>query len=212
MRRGADAAARLSRVQRLLAGALTAGLATFTACGGPGAAATATTSSAGQMLSLALRDIRATDYTTARAELNKVLKQDHSSYLAYYDLGVIDQTLGKDQGALAEYAQALAIDDKFVPALYNEAVITSSSSPGVAMTLYQAIIRLQPMAPTAYLNLGILEIRAGQVKQGENDLRVAEQQDPGLAANVRTALKNLKPTKSPNTSSTSSTTSTTAGG
>jgi tetratricopeptide (TPR) repeat protein len=74
-----------------------------------------------------------------------------------------------------------------VPALFNEAVIYQSSNPNKALTLYRSILQLQPVAPTAQFNLGLLEARLGMTQQADADLSKAVQEDPSLAASGKSS-------------------------
>lgn len=116
----------------------------------------------------------------AKAAFKEVLRRTPDNAIAHYDLGVIAQQQKENPAALQEYAAALAITPTYVPALFNTATIYGSTDPALAITTYRKITKLQPMAPTAYLNLGLLELEAGQQKQGFADLETALRQDPGL--------------------------------
>ncbi len=173
------------------------------ACGGPG------TPSASSLLSTAVSEINAHQYSAAKTELDDLLKQRPSSYIAYYDLGVIDLQLGDTAGAMKEFAQSLSIDGNYVPSLYNEAVVDGATDPTLAMSLYRQVVRIQPHSPTAYLNLGMLEVRSGMKTQGEHDLNTAIRQDPALVPVVRARLNALSGKKSSKKSSSSGSSSTT---
>ena len=102
-----------------------------------------------------------------------------------YDLGVLYAQEGKGTKALDEYHAALALNSHYVPALYNEAIIMSAKTPFKAMKLYREIVRLQPNAPTALLNLGLLELAAPHEQfLAVVDLRHAYQLDPALASHI----------------------------
>ncbi len=45
-------------------------------------------------------------------------------------------------------------------------------------------MQLQPIAPTAFLNLGLLEINNGLRTEGAKDLQTALKQDPSLLARL----------------------------
>jgi tetratricopeptide (TPR) repeat protein len=108
---------------------------------------------------------------SAAAQLyQQVITAEPNNVFARYDLGVVDQASNDPVGALQAYGEALTINPKYVPALYNEATIYATTDPISAISLYRQIVALQPTAPTAYLNLGLLEIKHGAPKQGVSDL------------------------------------------
>lgn len=149
----------------------------------------------------------------AKQLYEQVVKAEPKNYYAQYDLGVIAQNSGDNQGALADYGAALTANPKYVPALYNEATIYAASDPTLAISTYRQVIALQPVAPTAELNLGLLEVKNGEPKKGVKDLSIAITQDASLVAKVPKHLRTLvqavaSSASSPGTSSPSSTSST----
>jgi tetratricopeptide (TPR) repeat protein len=129
---------------------------------------------------------------SAAAQLyQQVITAQPNNVFAHYDLGVVDQANHDLVGALAAYGAALTINPKYVPALYNEATIYATTDPISAISLYRQIIGLQPTAPTAYLNLGLLEIKHSAPKQGVSDLTTAVRQDSSLLASVPKHLQGL---------------------
>jgi tetratricopeptide (TPR) repeat protein len=119
----------------------------------------------------------------------QVIKAQPTDIYAQYDLGVVQQAMANQVGALAAYGAALTINPKYVPALYNEATIYAVSDPASAISLYRQIIVLQPVAPTAYLNLGFLEIKHNAPKAGVRDLATAVKQDSTLLSRVPKHLR-----------------------
>ncbi|HWB66836.1 MAG TPA: tetratricopeptide repeat protein [Mycobacteriales bacterium] len=135
-------------------------------------------------LAAGLQAEHAGNQTVARELFEKVLAADPSNVYAHFDLGVIEQQANNTQAALADYGAALTANPNFVPALYNEATIYSSSDPSLAITVYQKVRRLQPSASDAALNLGLLEAQAGQLKAAARDLTDAVRLDPSLAGRI----------------------------
>jgi tetratricopeptide (TPR) repeat protein len=125
----------------------------------------------------------------ARQLFEQVLAKDPGNVYAHYDLGVIAQGANDKQTALHEYGAALVANPRYVPALFNEATIWAATDPSLAMATYRQIVQLQPQAPTAYLNLGLLEVKAGQRAAGVRDLNTALHQDPTLATGVPKKLR-----------------------
>jgi tetratricopeptide (TPR) repeat protein len=205
----------IPRIRIRIAGstlAVIALLAVATACGGSSSGAGANPA---LTLSAGLKLQAAGNFGQAAQLYQQVIAAQPKNAYAQYDLGVVDQATSNPVGALAAYGAALTINPKYVPALYNEATIYTVTDPVLAISLYRQIVVLQPIASTAYLNLGFLEIKNGEAKQGVHDLAVAIQQDSTLLARVPKHLQRLvsalaappaspspTPTHTPSTSST----------
>lgn len=129
------------------------------------------------------------DVLTAERLLRQVLEVRPNDLLAHYNLGVIAQGRGELDLALREYDAALRANSKHVPSLFNEATIYGGRDAGRAITLYNQVIKLQPVAPTAYLNLGLLELEVGADKQGIAHLVTALRQDPKLVSRLPAAVR-----------------------
>jgi tetratricopeptide (TPR) repeat protein len=196
--------------------AVIAVLAVASACGGSSGGSSATTPA--MTLTAALKLQAAGNLGQAAQLYQQVITAQPNNAYAHYDLGVVDQATSNPVGALAAYGAALTINPKYVPALYNEATIYTTTDPVLAISLYRQIIVIQPIASTAYLNLGFLEIKHGEAKQGVHDLAVAVQQDSALLARIPKHLQQLvsalaappaspsqtpTPTNTPSTKSTS---------
>jgi tetratricopeptide (TPR) repeat protein len=166
--------------------ALVAVATAATACGGgKHAASPAITLTAGLKL-------QQQGHLNEAAQLyQQVIAAQPSNLYAHYDLGVVDQDSGNLVGALAAYGAALTINPKYVPALYNDATIYTTTDPISAISLYRQITTLQPSAPTSYLNLGFLEIKNGAPKQGVRDLATAINQDSALFSRIPKNLQRL---------------------
>lgn len=159
------------------------------ACGGSSAsvpkASIAITLAAG---SAALRQ---RDYYAAEQLFAQVIARDPRQAAAYYDLGLAYQAQHHYRDALREYAKAQALDGRFVPAIYNEAVLYSRTDPQLAMFLYRMVISIQHDSPTAYLNLGLLEAQQDPTlqDQAEDTLAKAVQLEPSLASRIPSGLR-----------------------
>jgi tetratricopeptide (TPR) repeat protein len=159
------------------------------ACGnsGPSAprASIATTLAAG---SAALRQ---RNYWAAEQLFGQVIKRDPRQVAGYYDLGVAYQAQHDYRDALRAYARAQALDEDFVPVIYNRALLYSGSDPQLAMFLYRRAISLQHDSPTAFLNLGLLEASQGPLlrAQAEKDLATAVKLMPSLADRIPPGLR-----------------------
>lgn len=180
---------------RLLLVALLAPMLLLTACGdGSGDAKPAT---AEQLVQAGLLQLNQGDTDAALGTFQQAAKKQPDNVFAHYNIGVILQQQGRTAEALAAYGRALAAKPDYVPALFNSAIIYTATDAELAIATYRRIIVLQPQAPTAYLNLGILEAKAGQEAQARKDLATAVKQDGTL---VNSIPKDLFTSKSPSSS------------
>jgi tetratricopeptide (TPR) repeat protein len=131
------------------------------------------------------------DLSDAAELFNKVIAVQPNNHVAYYNLGVIAQQQQNTAAALTQYGRALAINPRYVPALFNEATIYTTSDPTRAISVFRRVVALQPVAPTAYLDLGKLEISHGQPKRGVKDLATALTQDSSLLPQIPRRLRSL---------------------
>ena len=138
-----------------------------------------------------LAALRQHDYPAAEGLLSQVTRLEPRNYAAFYDLGLAYQDQGADRAALIAYAKAQALNEQFVPVVYNRAVLYSKTDPQLALFLYHRVISLQHDSPTAFLNLGLLEAAQGPHlrKQAEQDLARAVQLDPSLASRIPAPLR-----------------------
>lgn len=167
--------------------AVLVGVAVFVSgCGGGSDGKKATPST---LLAAGLAAEQKGDLVGARSLFEQLLRKQPNNVYAHYNLGVIAQQQHDPATALQEYGEALASDPNYVPALYNEATIWGASNPTLAIATYRQIIKLQAQAPTAYLNLGLLEEQAGQHKAAISHLLTALHQDPSLVSNLPPKIK-----------------------
>lgn len=106
--------------------------------------------------------------------------KDPGNFLAQYNVGALLQKQGDNVGALESYKSALAAKADYVPALYNEATIFGLTNPALAVATYTKVIALQPIAPTAYLNLGLLEAAMNKDAAARKHFEIAVMQDGTL--------------------------------
>lgn len=166
-------------MRRILAAVIAVGI-----CGCSGASHPSTTSTpdaADKALSAGLAAQRHGDLDTASRLYSEVIAKRPTDVYAHYNLGVIAQQQGHRATALRDYAAALTANPDYLPALFNEATLYQATDPIQAITLYQQILRIQPISPTAQLNLGLLEARQGDTRQANHDLSAAVREDPSLA-------------------------------
>jgi tetratricopeptide (TPR) repeat protein len=134
------------------------------------------------------------NYPEARADHNAVVRDDpNNTYglklLAWYDLGVLDQKLGRTVAAGSEYRAALAPDPKYTNALYNLAVLESPKDPIAVISLYREAYALSPRDPNVQWNLGLLLYSRGQVAEGRKFLNNAIRIDASLRARLPKSVK-----------------------
>jgi tetratricopeptide (TPR) repeat protein len=136
---------------------------------------------------------RAGQLTAAEQGYAKVIRIDPLYYSAYYDLGVLYQESNRPRDATLAYEKTLIINSTFQPALFNLAILDSTSDPQTAIALYKRIQQLHPQNPSAVaFNLGLVYRETGKVSAGNAQLRYAISLDPSLASKVPSQYKPIK--------------------
>jgi tetratricopeptide (TPR) repeat protein len=134
--------------------------------------------------------LRSGNLNAAEQLFEQAIKAEPTNVIGYYDLGVVYQQEGERLDALREYRLALVENPKYVPAIYNRAVLYEVTNAPLAIFYYRTIISLQPDAPTAYLNLGLLQAESkATLPQALTDLAEAVKQDPSLLASIPAPLR-----------------------
>jgi Tfp pilus assembly protein PilF len=113
-----------------------------------------------------------------------VVRTDRSNYIAWYDLGVIATENGQATQAANDYLSSLSGNPKYVPALYNLAILETAKQPQTAAELYQKVINIQQNDADAHLNYGFLLEALGQRLAGQLQIAAAVQLDPSLNPRV----------------------------
>lgn len=122
---------------------------------------------------------------TAIQDFSSAVGKKPSDAIAYYDLGVIyQQRLAKPTQAATYYNKAIQADPTYRPALFNLAIIETSSDAQGAIALYNKLLTLNPNDPNTLFNLGLLLISQNQTTQGHADLQKAIFLNPALKARV----------------------------
>jgi tetratricopeptide (TPR) repeat protein len=121
----------------------------------------------------------------AAADYRKMLVYDPRNKFAYYNFGVIELTQGQGGSPESDDRIALTIDPNFVPALFNLAILrTSSRGDREAIDPYRQVIHIDEAYAAAHLNLGFLLLDSGQERQGNAELAIAVGLDPTLADRI----------------------------
>jgi tetratricopeptide (TPR) repeat protein len=107
-------------------------------------------------------------------------KADPTNPIPYYDLGVIYQQHLKDPAKAASAYNKAILAGNYRPAIYNLAILESSSNPLAAANLYQELLKANPNDPNALFNLGLLLHAQGQTAQGQADISKAVLINPAL--------------------------------
>jgi Tfp pilus assembly protein PilF len=136
---------------------------------------------AGESLQRGLEAQTAGDLAQAEKDYLDVLEADPDNLFAFYNLGLIAQTRGNNFEAEENYRKALSADPEFTPALFNLAIVRAAlGAPEEAISLYRQVIALEPQNADAHLNLGFLLRETGRRKEGNDEIELAVEIDPGL--------------------------------
>ena len=159
----------------------------LSACGGgpatPSAAPT-TTTGIGSILTRAIHEMNSGHDAPAVADLLAVVKADRQNYVAWYDLGVLAQRTHQANLAANDYLSSLGSNPKYVPALYNLAILETAKQPEAAARLYQDAIDAKPNDADAHLNLGFVLETLGQQLAGEEHIAYAVKLNPSLNSRI----------------------------
>lgn len=121
-------------------------------------------------------------YGAAEEHYRAAIKQDKKNKLAYYNLGLIEQTLGHNEAAETSYRVTLKLDPDYEPALFNLAIVrTAAKDYAEAASLYRHAVAVKPSDATAHLNLGlVLRDHLAQSAEGQAEIAKALELDPSL--------------------------------
>jgi len=173
-----------ARFRTIVLVALVAAVFGLVACSN-GSETSGQTGQAGELLNDALEAHAAGDLDKAVDLYEQVLVLDPQNRFAYYNLGLIDQTRGRDVAAADEYEQAIAVAPGFTPAMFNLAIIRAEQGAvDEAIGLYRDVIAIDDTDARPHLDLGFLLVDAGHRKEGERELARAVELDPSLASRI----------------------------
>lgn len=165
----------------LFALALTAAACSSGGSGGSGSAS----SSAASDITHGLSAQSAGQTQQAISDFKAAVAADPASPIAYYDLGVVYQQDIKNLAeATTEYNKALLADSTYKPAMYNLAIVQTTTDPQGAISTYNQLLKLNANDPNVLFNLGLLLISQGQTAQGQTDVQKAVLISPALKSRV----------------------------
>jgi tetratricopeptide (TPR) repeat protein len=111
---------------------------------------------AATLLSRALRDYVSGKVQIAKGEFQQVVSLDPNNKYGWYNLGVIAQYAGDNEGAARDYNKALALDPKFESALYNVGVLRYGAGDwDGAISYLTRATAAKPKDANAWWNLGL---------------------------------------------------------
>ncbi len=143
------------------------------------------TTSAASALAAGLQAEVQGDTAKATTKFREVVAIDPANKLAYYNLGLIEQTAKDLIAAEADYRKTIAIDPKYAPALYNLGIIVSDAGNKTeAIDLYRRATVSDPKFAKAFLNLGLLLSDTGDKGASALALATAIQLDPTLRSRI----------------------------
>jgi tetratricopeptide (TPR) repeat protein len=159
-------------------------------CGGSAThAATTTAADYGTLVGAGVHLLRIGNLGAAEQLFEQAITKDSQDPVGHYDLGVALAQQGEARLAVRQYRLALRINPRYVPALYNEAVLITRHDKPTAIFLYRQIIAIKPHSPTALLNLGLLEApQRGLGRVAYVDLTSAIREDRALRSAVPASL------------------------
>ncbi|HEY2593277.1 MAG TPA: hypothetical protein VGK33_05205 [Chloroflexota bacterium] len=141
-----------------------------------------TTTSATVLLSIGIAQAESRQFQPADTTFQDLLAIDPANKYAWYNLGLIAQETNHTSASLADYAKAIAIDPRYTPAMFNQAILLERTAPHAALSIYRRITSINPKAATAFLRAGWVDERLGDQAQGAQYHARAVALDAALAA------------------------------
>lgn len=115
------------------------------------------------------------DYPAAQQAYADALQQNRQFVPAIFAQGVLQQQTGKPKDAVGRYRAALAVSDRYVPALNNLAYLCAEGfcSKDEALSLAMRAFRLEPGNPGIMDTLGYALLKNGRHEDGRKVLEKA---------------------------------------
>ena len=135
------------------------------------------------LVTIAQKDVKATNYGLALDVLRNALRVDPRYAVAFYEIGYIDTLLNRDADAAKQWQLTLEVDPRFERALYNLGVLRADAGdvPG-AISFYRRAITANENDAKAHFNLGLLLRQSGQRAEGNVQIQEAVSLSPSLAS------------------------------
>lgn len=181
---------RLDVRRKALSAVAALGLAvTLASCSSGGSSS----SSPKNQLSQGIAQSKAGNYTQAMNLFGDVIHNSASTNaeksLAFYNLGVIHQTIGPLRTTLIDYLNAVKLTPKFPAAWFNLAVAEAKINSAQALVYYDKILLIKPGDTNTLFNSGLILYAQGKTTEGVARIKQAINQDPALAARVPKTVK-----------------------
>jgi len=145
--------------------------------------------SSAQLLLRGLAEQEAGHLFLAEDDYHQLERLDPGSPVASFDLGVLAGSRGELGEARVAYERSLRVDPHYAPALYNLAVLVTSTDPLHATRLYRDVLAMNPLDPSANLNLGLLLYGRGDKNSGRQLLETAVRLRPDLRSRLPVELR-----------------------
>lgn len=183
MKRAPGSSAGLSRLLRPILPVVGVAVAALVAAS-CGSSSPSPSSAADSLVANGLQAEANGQYQQAQSDFLSAAAKERSA-IPYYDLGVLYQReLNDPAKAATAYKHALTIQPKNRNAMFNLAVLDTTSEPQAAENLYNQLRLEYPKDAQAYFNLGVLLIQQNQPTPGHLLLKKAIALDPALAKQV----------------------------
>lgn len=134
-------------------------------------------------LAAGLRFYKDEEYADAQASLERYLKGNPKSAIAYYHLGLIELDRGKPDAARKQFERALQLNPKLHGAANNLGVIYLNAGEDIAaMRAFQQAYKLAPNDPRVLVNLASAQMRRGLWSEAIDTYEEAYKLAPGHAS------------------------------
>ena len=156
------------------------------ACSGGGSGnSNSPSSSANALVSQGLKAEKSGHTQQAIDDFKAAAAKNPVSPVADDDLGVIYQQYVKQPTQAASYYnKAILADASYKPALYNLAILDTTSSPQDAINLYNQLLKINPNDSNVLYHLGLILFNQGQKTEGQADVQKAVLINPALKSRV----------------------------
>jgi tetratricopeptide (TPR) repeat protein len=120
------------------------------------------------------------DLKAATVDYNKALEYEPTNKFAFYNLALIDVSNSNYGLAEDNYRSAIKTDAEYEPALFNLAILRTSSDPAEAISLYNRAVAVDKSDAAAWLNRGLLLRDQGRMTAGNKSVLRAIALNPKL--------------------------------